>query len=144
MVKLEMNYEPKNNLNGESYHYRVTECNITEFLNALIGENIVISESDEITIHFSYPMKNPVDLTFNTNTNFKITDILKLIYRGYRKIYDEESDAIESIDNEGTLKYNRGSTDGKYGIYLHDPQDLFIEGIKYFPNEERIELEIGS
>ena len=70
-------------------------------------------------------------------------DLFRCIYEGYKKIYDEEE---AEVGDPGTYDrlYNRRKSEGKYDIWGHYLNDLYVEGILYNLEEKSIDLQIGS
>src|SRR5208337_2613834 len=61
-----------------------------------------------IVLHFDYPLRDPVRMTFCRPTGFRRIDLFRCIYKGYCKIYDDIS---------------------KYGVYGHGIGDLKIDHV---------------
>ncbi len=75
-----------------------------------------------------------------------IGEFVKCVRDDYRRIYDEEH---ADIDSQGTEiqrvcphMLNRATTDGRYGIWGHDIEDLVLEGVHY--TDGIFNLSIGS
>lgn len=105
-------------------------------------DKIVILE-DKISINFRYPLSVQVAFEFENKGGFTRMDLFRCIYEGYKKIYDEEK---AEVGDPGTYDrlYNRRKSEGKYGIWGHYLDDLWVEGILYNPKEKSIDLQIGS
>lgn len=93
------------------------------------SEQEIVDVSDKIRIHFDYPLTHEVTFTFEGKKPWRLSDILDKIAEGYCKIYDEE-DETRTVDTviRGTL-LNRPTTNGKYGIWGHILNDLYVEGL---------------
>ena len=97
-----------------------------------------VTDVEEITILFDYPLMHSVVMTFKSKTGWTLRDLFRCIYKGYRKIYAAEKDP-------GCLpnSYNRAVSKGPYGIHSHYLGDLFVEGINQI-GPAAFELSIGS
>ena len=95
------------------------------------AEDVVIPE-ECITIVINYPLLRPAEFQASSNTGFTRADIAKKIAELYHQVYCEE-DATKSSD-QGRLtslgSANRGISDGKYGIALHDIEDLLLHTVR--------------
>lgn len=113
-------------------------------------DEIVIKNAD-IKIEFDYPLSNPAFFSFHSDNGFTRRQLVNLIVDTYKKIYEEEDSStvevapttIEERMAKGGL-INRNQTDGKYGIWGHDIEDLWLEGIHYDPIKKLVTLDIGS
>lgn len=131
----------------------VNNVNVVDFkdenirTNLVEGDKIIIPD-ERITIHFTYPLDNPVNFEYThytgTSTGFSRYDIFRCIYEGYTKIYKEELETGKLESKESIPKYNRPSSNGKYGIWGHYIDDLVIEGITYKKKNKELILDIGS
>jgi hypothetical protein len=63
-------------------------------------------------------------------------------YKAYKKIYNEE----KQVGDPGTYEmlYNRKKSEGRYGIWGHYLDDLYLEFITYDPKTKMVHLAIGS
>lgn len=114
----------------------------------VISKNIkaskkIIIKDENINIEFDYPLSNVVKFNFSKSGGFSIYDIIKYICSGYERIYREEE---EEVGNPGHIPgmFNRMASNGPYGIWGHDINDLFIEAIDYDKKKKLITLSIGS
>jgi hypothetical protein len=108
------------------------------------SERMIVDTSEYIFISFEYPLSQGLDLPFNGKKPWRLCDLIDAICQGYVKIYDEE-DETRTLPAQSPLDsvlVNRPKTDGKHGIWGHDLNDLYIEGVH---KEEGIwHLDIGS
>lgn len=113
------------------------------------------SDHPEINCTIKYPLSNPCDFKiylakykWNENEDryyFDLENIVDQICNKYREIYsEEEKTALLEIRSESTPEFNRSRTDGKWGIWGHDIEDLVIEGLILDTNKNKISLLIGS
>jgi hypothetical protein len=107
---------------------------------------IVINDM-KIQIEFDYPLSRPFYFDFVSSKGYTRKQLIATICDTYKRIYQEEYDTAENkkiVNKKRTGLLNRPSTNGKYGIWGHDIEDLIIEGIYYFPKEKTVKLAIGS
>ncbi len=105
------------------------------------NENIIGDEN--ITIEFTYPLSLNVEFEFNNKGGFTRMDLWRCIYEGYKRIYDEEESDADDPGNAPNL-LNRGISQGRYGIWGHYIDELWIERIFYDARSKRITMFIGS
>ncbi len=95
-----------------------------------------------LRIEFDYPLSNPVTFTFKKPNGFTRLDLFRAVYDGYTAIYAaEEADCGKTENIPGLL--NRQLSEGPFGIWGHDLEDLAIEEIKIKDNGD-VTLSIGS
>ena len=106
------------------------------------GENF--NEPVSGKAYITYPLKVIVEVEIeNVET---IGELLLKIAQTYRIIYDEEekSSTVDVLpEDERVPLLNRNSTDGKYGVWGHDIDDLVFESVEIYDNGV-IEINIGS
>lgn len=114
-------------------------------------DEIVIPRT-KVTIEFDYPLKSNFRFEFQSDNpdGFTRKNLVDSICKKYQEIYDEENasltvppTAIEKRINRGGL-INRERTDGTYGIWGHDLGDLYLEGMRFYPEECVVLLDVGS
>ena len=108
------------------------------------ADDVVINQ--DVKVEFDYPLADSVmfDLV-GPVTRMQLTDF---ICQTYHRIYEEENSAtnpstIEERQQHGGL-LNREQTNGPYGIWGHDIDDLWLEGIIYHSEQALVTLSIGS
>lgn len=102
-------------------------------------EEIVISQHT-VTIIIDYPLTNEYKFNINSNTGFTRVHLLKEINKAYRKIYaEEETSATIKTIPVGKRKnlINRNDTNGKYGIWGHDIEDLKLAHIEIYEAKDK-------
>ena len=121
----------------------IIDYEVEEFRNRIIDPDELLIKEEKITILFTYPLSIKVKFEFENKGGFTRLDLFRCIYEGYKKIYDEEE---EEVGDPGTYDrlYNRRKSNGKYGIWGHYIDDLFLEIIFYDPIEKLCTLAIGS
>lgn len=110
--------------------------------NYLRPDEIVINET-EILLRVTYPLIRPAQVKLKRSTGFTRRQLVESIYKCYKKVYAQE-DASKTTIISSDKVYNRGETNGKYGIWGHCMDNLFIEGIEYQPDKKLVTLAIGS
>jgi len=121
----------------------VINYNVEEMRNRLVNPNKVVINDEKIQILFSYPLTNKVMFTYEKRGGFTRMDLFRLIYEGYKKIYNEEE---AEVGDPGIYEilYNRKESDSKYGIWGHYIDDLWIEILYYDPSTRILKMAIGS
>lgn len=113
--------------NGIGYLY------VRDFGKDMLEEKIVdakeiVIERNEITIYFELPLVKPTfNYKYESKKGFSRLDLLKLIYKGYRKIYDEHELEID------------GESAGIGGLLFNE---LVIDKISYEQNLSEVIVEI--
>jgi len=123
---------------------RVVGC-LSKEIDDLIDAKKIVIEKPKITIQFIYPLKNPVAFDYESPQGFSRRKILECIHDGYSKIYDDEEKTgkIEPRP-EGYPIDNRPRSDGKYGIWGHYINQLFIEHLTFDVQSGILHLDMGS
>jgi len=120
--------------------------------NFVNPDELVINKND-VRIMFEYPLKNPLIYRAEAPQVFGFTrrNLIDIIVLKYHDIYQEEEDTsqipILSINERMTSQnrlMNRNTTNGTFGVWGHDIEDLFIDEIQYDPLANLISLIIGS
>ena len=121
-------------------------------INNLIGKDEIVINKDIVTLIIDYPLKNTVEIKIKSNNSkgFTRKELAQKISKEYNKIYIEEEQSaktktIPQDQRKGT--YNRNRTDGKYGIWGQDIDDLDLSAIvvrKSKSGEIKIELYVES
>ncbi|MBC3873975.1 hypothetical protein [Undibacterium flavidum] len=105
----------------------------------------VISES-EATVIIDYPVRKPVNFKITSKDGFTRGDLLRRIGQIYRQMYrdEEASSTIKTvpIDKRKGL-INRNATDGKYGIWGHDIDDLDISSATISCSNGKCTIDLG-
>lgn len=88
-------------------------------------DEIVIKE-EKVKLKIDYPTTNPYVTLLENVGGFTRKLLIELICKHYKKMYDEENES--TIINAGHIPgmFNRNHTDGKYGIWGHDIEDLML------------------
>jgi hypothetical protein len=118
-----------------------------------------LDKPDEIVIPFEqavlvsdYPLSTPasIPITAPLSLGFTRAALVKLICEEYAHIYDAEEGTAATktipIEERGQLR-NRNRTDGAYGIWGHDLQDLVVTAARWMRQSDgtvQIELHVES
>ena len=90
-------------------------------------DEVVITQND-ITVEFSYPLSKAVTFDFHSNNGngFTREQLEDLVTSTYQKIYEEEEESTQVEPGHIPGMLNRNTTNGKYGIWGHDIEDLVL------------------
>jgi hypothetical protein len=121
-------------------------------VNNLIEKDEIVINKGNVTLIIDYPLNNPVEIQIKANNSngFSRKELAQKISTEYKRIYQEEEESAKTkttpIDERQGL-INRNQTDGKYGIWGHDIDDLDLSAIilrKAENGEIKLELIIES
>lgn len=121
-------------------------------INNLIGKDEIVINKSNVILIIDYPLNNPVEIKIKSeNSNgFTRKELAQKISTEYNRIYKEEEESANTkttpIDERQGL-INRNQTDGKYGIWGHDIDDLDLSAIilrKTENGEIKLELMVES
>jgi hypothetical protein len=133
---------PTKGFYGDEEKYNIipymTEYSVDQLIkDILIDPEEKVINDDIIKICFNYPFNDEYIIEFITPNNeggFKRKDLVRLIINQYYKMYQEEEKtskekviSIEQRYKTGLL--NRNVTNGIYGIYGHDMEDLSLNSM---------------
>jgi hypothetical protein len=91
-------------------------------------------------VKIDYPLTNPDFLEIEAEHAFG--GILWEIANRYKEIYAGEDKTATEVESLNPQLINRGRSNGNYGIWGHDLEDLYFEGLQIFGKE--IVILIGS
>ncbi|MEO0895794.1 MAG: hypothetical protein AAFY71_05320 [Bacteroidota bacterium] len=107
----------------------------------LEGKEEVVIKENEAILFLDYPLSKDLKLPIKADSTAGFTrgELILIISRNYKRIYAEEeaSAEVKTIPlekREGLI--NRNQTDGKYGIWGHDIDDLDLSGIIVHPQRK--------
>lgn len=83
-----------------------------------IIEDRLITPLEDIQIKFTYPLSHDAVLSFHHAGGFTLSAFWGAVYEGYARIFKEERES------------DWLSTYGKYGIWGHSMDELFLEGFE--------------
>lgn len=103
-------------------------------LKNLINKDEIVIRSNKAILLIDYPLNKPVKIEIKSqNSNgFSRANLIKLISEEYKRIYQEEEESTKTKtvpleEREGLI--NRNQTNGIYGIWGHDIDDLDLSRI---------------
>jgi hypothetical protein len=118
-----------------------------------------LDQPDEIVIPFEhavlvidYPLTSPATMEIEAPLpiGFTKASLIKAICDEYQHVYDAEEGTAATktipVEDRGTLR-NRNRTDGAYGIWGHDLEDLILVAVHWTREPSgmvRIELRVES
>ncbi|HEX2686716.1 MAG TPA: hypothetical protein VHN14_08860 [Kofleriaceae bacterium] len=118
-----------------------------------------LDQPDEIVIPFEhavlvidYPLSMPASMSITAPNplGFTRAALVRAICDEYEHVYDAEEGTAATktipIEERGALR-NRNRTDGAYGIWGHDLQDLILTAVRWMREPDgtvRIELHVES
>jgi hypothetical protein len=105
-----------------------------KYFNNLMNKDEIVLIANEAILLIDYPLNNPVEIEIKSEKSDGFTrgELIKLISREYNRIYkeEEESSQVKTIPlEEREDLINRNETNGKYGIWGHDIDDLDLSAI---------------
>lgn len=114
-------------------------------------DTIVIKDTT-IKIVFDYPLKQAFVFEFIAadSQGFTRKKLIDTIIKTYYEIYDEEKRTtnvkVDSMEERMAKSFliNRNKTNGTYGIWGHDIDDLVIERLIYDTDSKTLRMFIGS
>lgn len=95
-------------------------------------------------MYFTYPLSCCV-VAETTEELKKPSDFVKAFCEAYQEIYTIEDESVKGT-KPGHLPgmYNRNRTDGCFGIYGHDLEDLVLEDVSFYDSGRHITFMMGS
>jgi hypothetical protein len=111
-----------------------------DYLDGVELEDVL--SQDGIRVRFDYPLAKPV--VFDCAGPVTVKSFISFVAKTYERIYDEERETATIAEGQASpMLANRNRTDGRYGIWGHVLNDLFLEGAD-FGDDGIWDLEIGS
>lgn len=118
----------------------------------LLGKDDIVLKCDSAVLLIDYPLNNPVEIIIKplTKQGFTKKELILAISKEYHKIYNDEEETTKTKTiplNEREGLINRNQTDGIYGIYGHDIDDLDLSAIIIHTNQNgiiKLELAVES
>jgi hypothetical protein len=113
-----------------------TACRVddpTKFIDNLKNPDQIIIPYQKIRVRFDFPLTYEFNQSFKsiTESGFTIRQLATLVSQRYHIIYDVEDKTTTMIIRRATpFPLNRSTTNGEYGIWGYNIEDLVIEGIK--------------
>ncbi len=106
-------------------------------IEGMIGKADIVIPKPSIRVGISYPLRQlyTFELRADDGRGFRRGELALKVSQLYQSIYDEEAMTAEDLGREGSL-YNRGRSEGKYGIWGHDLGDLAMHSVEYDAEED--------
>lgn len=119
-----------------------------DIANMLEPDEIVIHKK-KIRIKFDYPIDSePVFLLEAPagSAGFSRAQLAYTVSKIYQYIYEDEDKSSQTIQKNPGLPnlVNRGTSDGRYGIWGHSLGDLDLGSVSYNPAEDLYSLSVDS
>lgn len=96
-------------------------------------QNVYFDSEIKADLFLCYPFK----VVVKSEIKFKsLHELISEIRKTYHKIYKKESQTLKTLKKNPSL-YNRGTSDGSFGIWGHDIYDLCICSIKIYEGEDK-------
>lgn len=111
--------------------------------NTFNCQNVIFEKEIVGDLYLCYPLR----VVVKNEIKFKnLYELISEIRKTYHQIYYEEKKTMTKVDKKNKNLINRGSSNGKYGIWGHDIYDLVIESIKVCEGDDKpiIDVSIGS
>lgn len=88
----------------------------------------VFDNASTIEVEFEYPLAKPARVIFKAANGFSRQTFFNEVRETYRHIYKQEALTTKIAPDMLPGLGNRNTTDGKYGIWGHVLDDLYLEG----------------
>lgn len=119
--------------------------------DAIIDADRIVLRAPTALLAIDYPLHKPASFVIAPDrppNSYSLRGLVHAISIHYAQVYREEAaTATKPAGNAGTLE-NRGTTDGKYGIWGHHLEDLVLEHITIrrdvVAGRVIVELHVGS
>lgn len=100
------------------------------------GNGLDLEPNSVYKVKFTYPLTDSSTLTITTKKKgMGALELLLTVCQEYRRIYDEEEEYFEK---------NPNGDSPPYGIWGHDIEDLYLEGLEVNHKNKTITLFVGS
>jgi hypothetical protein len=103
----------------------------------LVDKDVTVITQNKITVIIDYPLTNAYKFTTTSPKGFTRQALLLAISNQYHQVYDQEEQTatVKTIpENARGLRQVRNSTNGKYGIWGHDLDDIVLADILVYQN----------
>lgn len=116
-------------------------------LPVLVGRDEIVLPETKAILVIDYPLNKPVEIaiTAKSDKGFTRGELALLVSTEYHRIYAEEEETAKTktMPVEERPIMNRNETDGKYGIWGHDIDDLDLSSITVHRQGGKVKLELG-
>lgn len=111
------------------------------------GGTVGVPKNNTIRILFDYPFRNGKIFEYKSpraEGGFTRRELVYTIIGRYKKMYAEEAASMTTnVDNRGMLM-NRPASNGVWGIWGHDFEDLSLDSMDWNQERSLWELSISS
>ncbi|MGZ5971355.1 MAG: hypothetical protein ACXWP4_26980, partial [Polyangiales bacterium] len=117
----------------------------------IVDGSIIVLRAPTAMVLITYPLHHPTKVSVapdQPNQSYSLRGLVRAIAERYAAIYREEAQTATKPVTKVPGLLNRAETDGKYGIWGHDLEDLVLERIRIgrdaLSGGVLIELDVGS
>lgn len=97
--------------------------------------NDMVLSPKKYQLNITYPLRTPYEHAFSvSNKGMTRIQLVSLIVKCYRKIYQEEDSAVGKKTQNIPGMLNRDTSNGPYGIWGHNIEDLMLCSATISPN----------
>lgn len=114
-------------------------------------EQVIPAAQAILIINYPVAYEKRVLLRAANGKAFTRVELVRKIAKAYQDMYDEEAntaslsiETMQSRTNGGCALLNRAPTDGKYGIWGHDLDDLLLDTVYYNEHDNTILVQVDS
>jgi len=134
---------------GSKFGAYISIANPSKDLLRLNKPNSVVIKNPSIILVIDYPLKSSFEFKFTKKNGFTRKELAELICKTYHEIYKQEDETSKTKViplKERKQTINRNRTNGKYGIWGHDIDDLALDSVevKVINNKIYILLHVSS
>jgi len=137
----------------DSPYVHLTEEGFKECAQYMKDPDQVVVSATRVALIIDYPLEKEVSIHLDGDckTGFTRLGLARMIAQAYQDIYNQEAETttlpIESVAERsgGQCRLlNRAETNGTYGIWGHDLEDLDLHTVHYDPDQQLIWLGVDS
>lgn len=125
------------------YTHSDTGVDFSAHCRAPISHLCLIGEARRLKVNIDYPLSKKASFWYTWEKWFEPSDLILAICDQYRNIYKEEALSLTECTSSPTI-YNRGKSNGKWGIWGHVIEDLYLEKITIDTDTLEVNLSVGS
>jgi len=103
-----------------------------------LSESEVVIPATSIKIVIDYPVEYKATYEHESKNGFTRKHLAELIAKDYQEMYDEEEATTVIVPTNIPGMLNRCETNGKYGIWGHNIDDLILHTAKYDPKSGEV------
>lgn len=113
----------------------------------MLKKDTVIIPKPAITVAFDYPLREQYNFEIRADdeaVGFKKAELAYKIAHVYEFIYHSEANSAPDPGRAHPRMLNRGISDGDFGIWGHDLEDLYLTDMFYNPKDDIYYLSVSS